>query len=237
MAKKNNLAAEKDARPLGVKVASFFDQIVNFKQKTTRSRVTDYIPIKGIIDSHTYFDENNCLTSVFKVIGNLNIIGQNEINNIIKDTVSSLSSTLKRDNIQIQIVYTRDKKGSDAALRQYITPLKNKAESLGLNMEALLDEDAEMLREHMLMTEVYVAVTTSPFKLLSKEADKNARQELKSRLSPDFPTIMPTGMQYYMEADVARQQHISNVNDVRNLLVNNWKVSNRLLTLRETLKL
>lgn len=237
MAKKNNPAAEKDTRPLGVKVASFFDQIVNFKQKTTRSRVTDYIPIKGIIDSHTYFDENNCLTSVFKVIGNLNIIGQNEINNIIKDTVSSLSSTLKRDNIQIQIVYTRDKKGSDAALRQYITPLKNKAESLGLNMEALLDEDAEMLREHMLMTEVYVAVTTSPFKLLSKEADKNARQELKSRLSPDFPTIMPTGMQYYMEADVARQQHISNVNDVRNLLVNNWKVSNRLLTLRETLKL
>ena len=227
----------RDRRPFGAKIASFFDQLINQKQKLTRSRVTDYIPIAGVVNSNTYFDEYRNLVSVFKIIGNYNIVGAIETDTTIKDTISTLSSILRKEDIQIQITYLRDKQGSERAVEQFVTPLKNKADSLGLDLDFLIDEDGEMLKEHLVETEIYVAVITSPLHMLSKDATKDAKEELLKKLGPDFPITLPEGMQYYMEPSIVLSQHQSNVESVRKLLENDWKTSTALLSLRETLKL
>lgn len=225
-----------ETRSLGARLAGLVNDFANYRLKITRSRATDYIPIEGVVDSHTLFDSKNFLISVFKVSGAYNVIGARESEQIIKDTVSSMASVLRGEGIEIQIVYTRDKRGSDEAVNQYITPLRNKADSLNMNFDLILDENAELLREHLTVSEMYVAVMTSPMNLLSKEAYKQAMKDIDAQLGPDFPMRLPEGMRYYRAPPVVRAQHTANVDSVRSILTNDWKVAVEFLSARDVIK-
>lgn len=193
--------------------------------KVTRETFDDYTPFDGVVDTETFFTTNGTLVSLYEMKGSTRFIGEQERFEFFKLLKDEFKTILRDSNTAIQFVYVRDKKSTEEYLNDQMYPLLGKAKQVGLDIDIILKERAKKMLPFMTGTNIYIAVSTVPVEIISSEQMKKFKQEKNKELSDlDFPSRLPSGMQYYCDPDAIMSRHVAICDQVERLFNDMMKI-------------
>ena len=138
-------------------------------QKALRQSVSSFINLETADSKTVMVSTDGSLITYFKVEGSRQIIGQEEYQNIIEQATIKIGSRFDRLGHAIQVYYVRDPDRIGLELEKAIKPVRVTADSVGMEIQDLLDERVRHLKRFLSHEESYFVLWTRPSALTKNE--------------------------------------------------------------------
>ncbi|MEZ5919639.1 MAG: type IV secretion protein IcmB, partial [Alphaproteobacteria bacterium] len=158
-------------------------------QKMFRQSVSSFIRLETADNETTLVAADGSLVSYIKVEGSRQIIGEEEYNHIIESATIKIGSRFDRQGHAMQIYFVRDPGRIGERLQSLIRPSRVSAQSIGLEIDDLIQERVNHLERFLTHEELYFVLWTRPTILTKNEFErskKDARENAKKWLPAGF---------------------------------------------------
>lgn len=173
---------------------SYIKKILAPIQKSMRQSVSSFINLETADNETTLVSNDGSLISYLKVEGSKQIIGEEEYNNIVEGATIKIGARFDRQGHAMQVYYVRDPGRIEKVLNGLMRPLKISANSIGLEIEDLIEERVSHLQRFLSHEEAYFVLwtrssvlTKSEIARASKDTLENAKQWVNA---PDLNFLM-----------------------------------------------
>lgn len=181
--------------------------------RAIRNTVSDFCPLDGIINEHTFQGSYGSCVTVFKVNGTVTGVADEEKLTTLEKLYEFLEPTLRQPNQIIEFIYQYDYESAKAQVKKAHELYYKKFEKVGLDASFVLDERVKVLSDNAKNCELFIAITTLPIGLLHpKQINEHVRKQLTD-LGPDFQESWD-GMQLYLHPLQIVQKHTSICNQL-----------------------
>lgn len=158
-------------------------------QRMFRQSISSFIRLETADNETTLVAADGSLVSYIKVEGSRQIIGEEEYNHIVESATIKIGSRFDRQGHAMQIYFTRDPGRIGERLQSLIRPSRLSAQSIGLEIDDLIQERVNHLERFLTHEELYFVLWTRPTILTKNEFErskKDARENAKKWLPAGF---------------------------------------------------
>ncbi len=146
---------------------SILDSLLKPFVKLARQPIESFISLETADDETTFASQDGSLVTVLRVDGARQLIGVQEYQKILSDSVSKLGTKFNRPGHAIQIYFCRNPERMKEEIKVFLRPNYVAARNIGLEIEDIFDERAKHLCHYLAWEEIYFVVWTRP-SILSK---------------------------------------------------------------------
>lgn len=155
-------------------------------QKAMKQSVSSFIRLETMENKHTIVSSDGSLVSYIKIEGSKQIIGDEEYDTIVTNATLKIGARFDRHGHALQVYFTRDPGRIRQQLERQIRPSRVSAQTIGLEIDDLLEERIRHLERFLTHEEAYFVLWTRPTSL-SKNELKRAGTEAKEEAKNWFP--------------------------------------------------
>lgn len=130
-----------------------------------KSDVADYCQLEGNETDTDIATSTGGIVSYLHIAGALQTVSKRRFDSFMSDVESSLVGTLVNPGMRLDVVFSRDPTASRDAPRGALQASYATGRRLGLNVEALLDERADVVARHTAPEHCLAALSTYPTSL------------------------------------------------------------------------
>jgi len=145
-------------------------------QKAFRQSVSSFINLETTDSETTLVSSDGSLISYVKIEGSRQMIGEEEYNNIVESATIKVGSRFDRQGHALQVYFARDPARIRHTLDSLTRPSRLTAESIGLEVDDLLDERVRHLERFLSAEEAYFVLWTRPSSLTKSELTRLAKE-------------------------------------------------------------
>lgn len=159
---------------------NFLNKLILPFQKAFRQSISSFIQLETADNETTIVSSDGSLISYIKVEGSRQIIGEEEYNHIVESSTIKIGSRFDRQGHALQVYFARDPGRIRKQLESYIKPSRQTADSVGLEVEDLLDERVRHLERFLTYEECYFVLWSRPH-LLTKNEFERVRKDAQTK--------------------------------------------------------
>ena len=159
---------------------SYIKKILAPIQKSMRQSVSSFINLETADNETTLVSNDGSLISYLKVEGSKQIIGEEEYNNIVEGATIKIGARFDRQGHAMQVYYVRDPGRIEKVLNGLMRPLKISANSIGLEIEDLIEERVSHLQRFLSHEEAYFVLWTRSSVLTKSEIARASKDTLEN---------------------------------------------------------
>ena len=119
------------------------DSLLAWFSTEIKQTTESYCDLETADDAHTLVARDGSLVSVIRVFGVTRLIGNDEFDMIHRGLTQSLQATLKRAGHAVQVYFCYDRATVKAEIEDILTPAKQTAKRLKLELEDLFKEGVD----------------------------------------------------------------------------------------------
>lgn len=158
------------------------DEFLKVLGDITGKNASSMIVPETNVSETVFSSKSNSMMTLFEINGVSTILSKNDFSQMIDDIESKLAPYLGKKGYYMQFVMNYNPRKSKDEIGKSIIPMKNTANSIGLDLDFIFDDWADKLSEWTSYEKVYLAVWTRPNVLTSHNL-KTARKEQVARMS------------------------------------------------------
>jgi intracellular multiplication protein IcmB len=155
------------------------DSILAWFSTELKQTTESYCDLETANDTHTLVARDGSLVSVIRIFGVTRLIGNEEFTLIHDGLTQSLQATLKRPGHAVQVYFCYDKSTVKAEIDDILTPAKQTAKRLKLELDDLFKERVDYLSKYCAHEELYFVLWTRPYSLTNEQRKRAAKDKLK----------------------------------------------------------
>lgn len=177
--------------------------------RLAKKPLESFIHLETSDDPITLVAEDGSLLSFIAIDGSRQIIGAQEYQRIVEQGTIKLGSRFDRPGYALQVVFIRNPDRIGRELRGLMNNNKRAADTVGVDLEDLIDERAKNLRHYLAWEECYFVLWTRPSALtkqeMTREEDKRKENLKKWVYSPNaqYPVNAVEGLRTRHRAYIA----------------------------------
>lgn len=156
------------------------DSLLAWFSTEVKQTTESYCDLETADDAHTLVARDGSLVSVIRVFGVTRLIGADEFDMIHRGLTQSLQATLKRAGHTVQVYFCYDRATVKAEIDDILTPAKQTAKRLHLELEDLFKERVDYLSKYCAHEELYFVLWTRPYSLNSEQLKRAQKDKLKT---------------------------------------------------------
>lgn len=163
------------------------EAIMQWLSTSLKQTASSYCELETVLDKQTLVNRDGSLISVFRLNGIKFIPGQEEFNYLHDGICQSLQSAMSRPGHNLQIVFSYDRSQVKEHIKEIITPARETADRLSLELKDLFEEKLNFLSNYCAEEECYLVVWTTPkqfSKRQFKDVQKRKAKQLKEQKLP-----------------------------------------------------
>ena len=157
-------------------IARFFVPV----QKALKASLSSFVRLETADGSTTLVSTDGSLISLVRIDGTRQIVGEEEYARIVESATIKIGARFDRPGHALQIHFARDPVDVGKMVEGFVQPARGAAESIGLDMDDVLEGRAEHLRGFLAKEESYFVLWTHPI-LLTPTERKRALAEAEER--------------------------------------------------------
>lgn len=150
--------------------------------KLLKTNVNHYCQLETANDPFDMVTIDGGLLTAFEIKGTFGVVGDDAFGNMIDNLVDKLSSAMHRPGHRLQFVFRRDPMNSQEALRKSINGAIRTLRHLKIDLEDMIHERNEVLKNKTVLESCYLIITTSP-RALSKDILAESSKERVSKVA------------------------------------------------------
>ncbi|MDD9900572.1 MAG: type IV secretion protein IcmB [Alphaproteobacteria bacterium] len=144
-----------------------FDPILRALTKSFRVTLDSFVTLETSDDEVTLATNDGSLVSILRVDGSRQIIGPEEYEAIISDSVVKLGTKFDKPGHALQVYFSRNPERIKDEIRALLRPGMVAARNIGLEIDDIFEERARHLSHYLAWEEIYFVLWTRP-SILSK---------------------------------------------------------------------
>jgi intracellular multiplication protein IcmB len=156
------------------------DSILAWFSTELKQTTESYCDLETANDTHTLVARDGSLVSVIRIFGVTRLIGTEEFDLIHDGLTQSLQATLKRPGHAVQVYFCYDKSTVKAEIDDILTPAKQTARRLKLELDDLFKERVDYLSRYCAHEELYFVLWTRPYSLTNEQLKRASKDKLKT---------------------------------------------------------
>ena len=165
----------------------------------------DYCDLETVDGRHTIVSSDGKYGSVIRFNGTKSVISFERFKDMVERLNYAFDPYLKGTGYRVQVVFIRDD-DSMTALRGLSDTQKETARKIGLNMEDLINESVDTLRQYTYYEDCHFVLWTTPEVLNDPEIKKIATDRIKDKKEHNIPA-MANGQNPFVVADILHNKH------------------------------
>jgi len=177
-----------------------------------------YCKLESAEDTYNLVARDGSLVSIIQVHGITYLVGPDEFQRIHNELTTSLKTALSRDGQGVQMFFKHDNENIVQQLNNIITPARETAARLNLNLEDLFNEKVNFLKDYCHSEEMYLVLWTMPNSMSqtqAEQAQKHRTEQFKEHKVP----LMLNAQNFLTSIPEMRENHNSFVNLTLNNLI------------------
>ncbi len=202
-------------RRLGEGMFLALDEFLKVLGDITGKNASEMIMPETNVSKTVFSSKSNSMMTLFQINGVSTILSKSDFNQMVNDIESKLSPYLGKKGYYMQFVMNYNPQKSKREVNKSIAPMKNTANTVGLDFDFIFDDWGNKLSEWTSYEKVYLAVWTRP-NILTSHNLKTARKEQISRKSNTSLSIRAMDVSAYLPSLV--NYHSSYVSGVETAL-------------------
>jgi intracellular multiplication protein IcmB len=135
-------------------------------------------------DEHTLVADDGTLISFIELHGALQMVGDDEFARAVGSLVASCSGYLKNRGHALQFVIQRDPDTVRDEIDENFSLMKNTARAMGMNIDGIMDSNADRLELYSASEHTWIAVWTTPRAIHPKTRSQAAKLAGKANVPP-----------------------------------------------------
>ncbi|MDA8561918.1 type IV secretion protein IcmB [Gammaproteobacteria bacterium] len=166
------------------------DSIFAWFSSEIKQTVEAYCDLETADEKHTLVARDGSLVSVIKIFGVTRLVGTAEFDSIHKGLTQSLQATFKRPGHDLQVYFSYDKSLVENEIDNILTPAKNTATRLKLDLNDLFKERIDYISKFCGHEELYFVIWTRPFSLSKDQQSRASKEKLKNIRTNKIPPFI-----------------------------------------------
>ncbi len=163
-------------------VLDVFSGLIAWVDASTGQSAESYCLLESANDRHTLVGKDGSLVSIIRCSGVTFLVGPEEFDKIHKGVTHSFQTALSRTGHALQMFFCHDKDPIKLDLAQILTPAKQTAQRLDMNLDDLFAERIDFLAKYCATESMFFVLWTRPSvltKTLYDQAVKSKAEETK----------------------------------------------------------
>lgn len=181
-------------------IEGFLDRWDRFKINSSSSffgSIESYVTMETA-QGTIFSNKDYSLSTIIELKGFFRMVGNQQLETIYDSVEMALSSYLKEKGYSFQVVMRYDPDSSKRKLLEAVSPLKNTAENLDLDLGNIFDEYAERVSEYVGEEQVFAVLTTKP-NVLSSYQRKKAHKNIEKAMSESLVAVESQRLNFFMK--------------------------------------
>lgn len=141
-----------------------------------RQPIESFIRLETADDVEVLVSEDGSLVSLVKIEGSRQIIGQEEYNHIVENSVIKMGARFDRPGHAVQVYFTRNPDRMKDEIRGLLRPNHTAAANIGLDINDVIEERERHLVNYLAWEEIYFVLWTRPSALTKSEIDREVKK-------------------------------------------------------------
>ncbi len=165
-----------------------------------------YCKLETAEDTYNLVARDGSLISIIQIHGVKYLVGPEEFERIHNELTTGLKTALSRDGHGIQLFFKHDNENIEQQLNNILSPARETAERLNLNLKDLFDEKINFLKNYCHNEEMYLVLWTMPnsmSKTQAEQAQKNRMEQFKKNKIP----LMANAQNFLASIPEMRENH------------------------------
>lgn len=159
---------------------SIIDSLLKPFAKMLRVPLETFVRLETADDATTFAAKDGSLVTVVRVDGARQIIGDEEYQKILTDSVTKIGTRFDRPGHAMQVYFSRNPDRMKAEIKGMLRPCYTAARNIGLEIEDIFDERAKHLSNYLAWEEIYFVLWTRT-SVLSKSDFAREAERAKTR--------------------------------------------------------
>lgn len=200
-------------------MASFIDPILDvisgliaWVDVSTGQSAEAFCMLETANDRHTLVARDGSLVSIIKCDGATFLVGPDEFNSIHNGITHTFQTSLSRPGHGLQMYFCHDKDPIKLDLAQILSPAKQTAARLNLNLDDLFSERIDFLAEYCATESMYFVLWTRPSCLTKTLYEQAVKQKIQDAKKSKIPTTLPNAQNIIAGLPEMRDIHQTYVN-------------------------
>lgn len=170
---------------------SFLDNIFKSLLKTMKQPIESFIRLETADGDYTLAAEDGSLVSVLRIDGSYQIIGNQEYQRIISDSVVKFGTKFDKPGHALQVYFARNPDLIRDKLKKLLNPNRKAAENIGLEISDIFNEKERHLSQYLASEEIYFVLWTRPSALnkadFAREVERSRKIKWISAKDAQYP--------------------------------------------------
>ena len=170
-------------------VKGFFSAFTSWFSVSMKQTMSAYCDIQTADSTNTLVTNNGSLLSIIRIDGVKQLVGAEEFDRIQASLMQSLQTTMSQPGHNIQTFFAYNKEEIAEYISDVLSPAKQTAKRLALNLSDLFVEREKVLSEYCGFESCYLVLWTQLKSLSSeqlKQANKTKKRDIKENNLPPF---------------------------------------------------
>ena len=184
-----------------------------------KGEVGDYCQLMANDGERAVATDDMGLVGYFRLRGAERVMDAQAVDELTRVALESLGTAVKEPGLRVDIAFSRDPEGAEAAVEESLAPCRETARRIGLTAGPLLDDKRSVLGEWTCREECVVAVQLGSG-VLSPWALRTERSEERKRVEEAGSVMLPgaKGQSPWGGLDAVRAQHEALMEQFRSAL-------------------
>jgi len=158
---------------------SFLDIIFKPLLKTLKQPIESFIRLETADSDYALAAEDGSLVSVLRIDGSYQIIGNQEYQRIISDSVVKFGTKFDKPGHAMQVYFARNPDLILDKLKKLLAPNRRAAENIGLEIGDIFNEKEKHLSNYLASEEIYFVLWTRPSALNKSDFAREVERSRK----------------------------------------------------------
>lgn len=188
-----------------------------FSSKVIKKSLEDYCYLNTALSEENFLNDDGSLSTVFKIYGSKEVIGDDQIDLIKTGLSDALQSSFNNEGHKLQFVFIRDDDRTEEMLDYIVTPYKKASIALGFDFDDIYDGKKEKLKTLCSYESAYLVATTD--KKVSPESVDLEEENIKEKTKNINYAIK--GQNIYNNYTSVENNHIAFVEKIKDAFFSN----------------
>lgn len=148
-----------------------------------------YCRLETANDKYTLVGRDGSLASVIRVFGATYLVGPDEFNRIVNTVNTSLRANLASSGHAVQVFFRHDKDGVKRDLDLMLTPAKQTAERLRMDLDDLFNERINFLSNYCAAEATYFVIWTLPNVMSEQQLKQATKSKIEEEKQANIPPV------------------------------------------------